>query len=343
MIAWIVGWSLSVPMSAQAQTVVLIRPPAGDPLQSDAFNRLLGELHIHGFETQLADPAPGAGDPVATLTALVKQRTALAALQLFRDEHEVWLAVVHIERDTGAALVHRLDFDSANADAANLIAVRAVDLLRAALLQVPGPEQHAEPAPVSQGATPATTSPREAPIVRAPDAPVATRWSLAIEADLLWAGERFGVGYGPALGVFHHPHARFQWGLWLAGPTFGMRLAASTGRAVIWQETALIEARAAFVRVHGFSLAATASGGAVFLQAKGSVRAPLVSKRDAVWSGAFALGLRAEQRLGANIAIGLSGRAVALVPELGVAILNEREQLQFPLLRAALGLVVAFE
>lgn len=341
-IAWILGWSLAVPLSGQAQAVVLIRPGSGDAVQSDAFNRLLGELHIHGFEAQIVERDPG-GDPVAMLTELVRKRAALAALQFVRNDQQLWLAVVHIERETGEVLLHRLDLDNTNADAANLIAVRAVDLLRAGLLSVPEPEQRAEPAPVSHVAAPAAVQQPSAASARVPEAPVATRWSLAIEGDVLWAGDRLGVGYAPALGVFHHPHARFQWGVWLAGPTFGTGLTVSTGRASVWQETALIEARAAFVRVHGFGLAATASAGAFFLQARGSVRAPLVAERDAVWSGAFALGLRAEQRLGATVAIGLSVRAVALVPELGVAILNERAPLQFPLLRSALGLVVAFE
>lgn len=333
---------MSAPGSARAEGVVLIRPPASDPLRSDAFNRLLGELHIHGFATRIED-SDATGDPVDALRQVVRKYAALAGLQLVRDERGLWLAVVLIERESGAARSHRLDMDTTNADAASLLALRAVDLLRASLLRVPEPRPPPAAARASPVAPRVALPPPSATATPARAAGAAQGWSLAIEGDVLWAGERIGIGYGPALGVFHRPEAWFQWGLWLAAPTFGTGLRGSAGSARVWQETLLLEARATFMRVHGFGLAASAGGGAFLLQAEGAVREPFVSERDAVWSGAFALGLRAEQLLGAVVSVGLSVRALALVPALGVAILNERAALQFPLLRASLGLSVALE
>ncbi len=57
---------------------------------------------------------------------------------------------------------------------------------------------------------------------------------------------------------------------------------------------------------------------------------------------AFALGLHADQSLGGDFALGLSARALALAPALGVAIAGEMQKMQLPALQASLGLSVGF-
>jgi hypothetical protein len=103
-----------------------------------------------------------------------------------------------------------------------------------------------------------------------------------------------------------------------------------------------VEARAAFIRIQGFSLALAAGAGVFLLQAHGTVREPLVPEEDSVASALFSLGLHADQSLGGDFALGLSARALALAPALGVAIAGERAKLQLPALQASLGLSVGF-
>jgi hypothetical protein len=317
---------------SRARIVVLLRPPADDAALTDAFNRLWAELHIHGFFGEAFDREPGE-DPPATLTELATERAAVAAFAFVRRDAALSLEVVLVDVHSGQTTPRRLGF-AAGTDAAGLIAVRAVDLLRASLQEFP---ESAEPAPEPE----VVPEPEGAPPRRseAPsDSPRA--WSLAAEGTLVWPGSRFSVGFGPAIGVFHRPLLWFQWGVWLAGPVFGTRFDAERGSATVMQELGLAEARFTFLRVQAFQLALLAGAGAFLLQAEGDPRAPLRSERDSVWSSLFVAGIRAEQGLGEHFALGLSARALAFAPALGVAILGERAPLQQPALQISLGFSV---
>jgi hypothetical protein len=321
--------------SDSRRNVVVVRPPAQDAARTDAFNRLWAELHIHGFSGETVEREPG-DDPTATLSELATERSALAAFAFVRRESALSLEVVLVDRATGQTIPRRLPFAAGSSDAASLIAVRAVDLLRASLQEFPDPEP--EPAPDPEPASPVEPPPSAA----GPDvAPHEHAFSLAAEGILIWPGKDFSVGFGPALGLLHRPLPWFQWGVWVGG-VFGTSYDAATGSASVRQELAFLEARAMFLRTSGFRLGAAAGAGAFFLQAKGDPRAPRQPEQDSVWSGLLALGLHAEQSLGSDFALGLSARALALAPALGVAIAGERAKLQLPVLQVSLGLSVGF-
>jgi hypothetical protein len=141
--------------------------------------------------------------------------------------------------------------------------------------------------------------------------------------------------------LLHRPAPWFQWGLWVGG-VFGTSYAATNGTATVQQELGLFEARAAFLRAGGFRLGVTAGAGAFLLQAKGTQVAPRMPEQDSVWSALLALGLHAEQSLGSEFALGLTARALALAPALGVAIAGERGKVHLPALQVSLGLSVGF-
>jgi hypothetical protein len=318
---------------ASSVTVLVLRPPAEDAERTDAFNRFWAELHIHGFDADVIDREAG-DDPPATLAELATERSAFAAFAFVRRESTLSLDVVLVDRATGQTSPRRLPFAAGSSDAASLIGVRAVDLLRASLQEFPDPVAPAAPSPATVEPSPLSAA--------APDvAPRDHAWTLAAEGTLLWAGTSYSVGFGPALGLLHRPLSWFQWGVWFGG-AFGTSLDAETGSASVQQELGFLEARASIVRTGGFSLAVLAGAGAFFLQARGSVREPLRPERDSVWSGLLALGLHVEQSLGGDFALGFSARALALAPKLGVAIAGYRVPLQLPAVQASLGLSVGF-
>jgi hypothetical protein len=324
--------------SVNRKTVLVVRPPAQDVARTDAFNRLWAELHIHGFEADAIDRELG-DEPSALLTEWAAERSALAAFAFTRRDATLSLEVVLVDRTSGQTSPRRLAFVAGTSDAASLIAVRAVDLLRASLQDFPEPPNPpAAPEPEPESA-PAEEMPLSA---AAPE--VARRehaWTLAAEGTLLWPGRHFSVGFGPAFGVLHRPVSWFQRGLRLGG-AFGTSFDAQRGSASVQQGLGFLEARALIVETHGFSVAVLAGGGAFFLQASGTVQSPLTPQDDSVWSSVFTAGLHLEQSLGGDFALGLSGRALALVPALGVAVLGERERLQQPALQVSLGLSVGF-
>lgn len=312
---------------------MVLRPPGQDLERTDAFNRLWAELHIHGFDAEVIDREAGE-DPPATLTELATESSALAAFAFVRHEATLSLEVVLVDRVTGQTSSRRLPFAAGSSDAASLIAVRAVDLLRASLQEFPEPVVPPAPPP----------PPGEPPPLSAAAPDVAPRdhaWTLAAEGTLVWPGAGYSVGFGPALGLLHRPLPWLEWGLWFGG-AFGTNVDGMAGSASVQQELALLEARASTFTTRGFSLALLAGAGAFFLQARGSVHEPLRPERDSVWSGLLALGLHVEQSLGGDFALGLSGRALALAPKLGVAIAGERVPVQLPALQVSLGLSVGF-
>jgi hypothetical protein len=319
--------------SETRRNVVVVRPPAQDAARTDAFNRLWAELHIHGFAGETVEREPG-DDPTATLSELATERSALAAFAFVRRDSALSLEVVLVDRTTGQTIPRRLPFAAGSSDAASLIAVRAVDLLRSSLQEFP----ESEPAPEPEPAGPVEPPPSAA----VPDvAPREHAFSLAAEGTLIWPGKDFSVGFGPALGLLYRPLPWFQCGVWVGG-VFGTSYDAATGSASVRQELGLLEARAMFLRVSGFRLGVTAGAGAFFLQATGAPRQPRLPEQDSVWSGLLAVGLHAEQSLGSDFALGLSARALALAPALGVAIAGERAKLQLPVLQVSLGLTVGF-
>jgi hypothetical protein len=320
--------------------VLVLRPPADDPERTDAFNRLWAELHIHGFDAHALEREAGE-NPATMLTALVQESGAVAAFAFVRRDGALSLEAVLTDRTSRQTSLRRLAFP-AGSDAASLIAVRAVDLLRASLQELPEPERAPEPA---QSPVPAEPEPAEAappPAAAAPDiAPRVHTFTLAAEGTMIWPRSKISVGFGPALGLFHRPLPWFQWGVWVGG-VFGSSFDASTGSASMQQELGFLEARASLFRSAGFELAALAGGGAFFLQAKGTPRLPRTPAQDSVWSALATLGLHAEQSLGGDFALGLSARAIALAPSLGVAIADQRATVRLPALQASLGLSVGF-
>lgn len=324
------------------QRVIVLRPPAQDAERTDAFNRLWAELHIHGFDASALDRDAG-DNPAGTLTDLATSSSAVGAFAFARRDSGLSLEVVLVDRASGQVSPRRLPF-AATSDAASLIAVRAVDMLRASLQEFPEPEPTEPPpaqtAPQAAGLEPEDFAP---PTAAGPDiAPRDHAFTLAAEGTLIWPGSKFSVGFGPALGFLHRPLPWFQWGVWVGGVFGASYTAASNGRATVQQELGFLEARASLVRTHGFELAALAGAGAFFIQAKGEPNQPRLPKRDTVWSGLATVGVHAEQSLGGDFAIGLSARAIALVPSLGVAIADQSAKIQLPALQVSLGLSVGF-
>jgi hypothetical protein len=130
---------------AASSRVVVVRPAASDPLLAEATTRLSAELTAAGFSVTLLDEKPGTDPrqrvesanldppPVATLAILHLGEGAAA---------EVWVA----DRLTGKTLVRRIDVGSVSRERMpSVLAVRAVELLRASLLEATVPEAAAVP------------------------------------------------------------------------------------------------------------------------------------------------------------------------------------------------------
>lgn len=189
MVAIAAAWMLGSPDARGAPgpqpppKVILIRPPAAPAAVTEALVRLRGELVAAGFDAEVTELSLGE-DVRASLERLAPPAggaaTALVAVVASSDPSSADLWV--IDRVTGKTVVRKVNAGGADAPrVAEVLAVRAVELLRASFLEL------------AIAAPPSAEAPPPAPVV-------VERFATATleEADWTWAVE---AGGGTAVAV----------------------------------------------------------------------------------------------------------------------------------------------
>jgi hypothetical protein len=319
--------------AAFAQSVVLVRPPVSDKLLVEAFVRLRAELGLQDFEVLVVDPPADPHFP-ETIDELAQAKGAFAAISFARRAGErsadVWIA----DRTTGKTTVRTLSLDAVP-DAASLLAVRTVDLLRESLREL-APDEAPPPEVARVDRRPVPEPVRT--FVRREPRP----FRLRLTGTALVEPREVGAGYGVGIAFSRRLSERVTLGLGFAGPLLGASYRASTGTANVrqelgWAELGLTAARAGIFEVEG-----TLGLGVYHLAARSEVTPPLASRSDAVTSLAGSLGALFELDATDSVAAVGGVSAVLLTPRPGVAVGAERTLFLQPLLRAELGLAVNF-
>jgi hypothetical protein len=272
------------PDGARAQAlpppkVILLRPPAAPAAVSEALVRLQAELTVEGFDAQVKDIDLG-GDVRASLEKVAPTMAATAVVAVVAGNEPASAELWVVDRMTGKTVVRRVHADPRAARVAEVLSVRAVELLRASFLEL------------------AITS-RPAPDVvevPLPSAPVVTRFVteplVEAEPDWTWAVEAGGGGMGAVqsvsagtdfLGEFM-PVARVQ-------RAFGKRLCARVsfaglgtqahvempgGYANVSQTTALLEGVVRFRRGRRLEPIVSLGAGILRVTAEGHEMAPYI-------------------------------------------------------------------
>jgi hypothetical protein len=319
--------------------VAVVRPPAADEVAGDVTTRILAELSAAGFDVVEIDAPP---DAIAR-SAVEAPSKAIATFAVervgSRPAVDVWLS----DQITGKTTVRRLDFESGTSDRASaILAIRAVDLLRASLLELMVPPK----APAEK--------PPEAPsdvttFVRAASAPVreAPRGLLdgvGIEID---AGAIHGFsGVGPSAGIAlrgSYGIGRFAARITLAGLEVGPTLRAPGGSATYGQEIGLVEGIYSGPVYGPLSAFLSAGAGAYHIHVKGSADPPNTAASPNLWSPAAAIGGGAGLRIAPGAAAVLSAHGVLTARRAAVDIAGvEAGRTGQPSLFATLGILATF-
>ena len=135
---WAAGLALVATLAAPAgwgATVILVRPANPKAVTAEALVRMHGELVSAGFDVQITASTPGA-DPRASLEQTASGNNVDAVVALLGDVSpgsvEVWV----IDRVTGKSVVRRIPNQPESNRAAEILAIRAIELLRASLLEI---------------------------------------------------------------------------------------------------------------------------------------------------------------------------------------------------------------
>lgn len=191
--------SLHEPAFAQGELVLLLVPQSPDPVHIEMFHRIEAELRLHGFR---AEPlvASAEGTTTSLLGAQASAQRAFAAIAIAEQAPFAMLQVWIVDSRTGLTRQYRVE-QRVGEEATNVVAVRAVDLLRAqrdtgtapppttAPSEPDEPEREPEPgqsvatnpsqAPTAQPSTTQQPSAASEPHGRAPGAPIEGRSSIA--------------------------------------------------------------------------------------------------------------------------------------------------------------------
>ncbi|WP_437580456.1 hypothetical protein [Sorangium sp. So ce887] len=220
--------------------MVLVRPGAADPSISEALIRIRGELVADGFDVELLD-AQSASAPRPTMDDAGQQAGSAALIGLFLapdgQAAELWV----VDPRTNETLVRQIDTrGEAREHIVEVLAVRAVELLRASLLELlMSSRRSAAPAAAPPPSEVSRQVPRRAE--RSLDPPRRSMWGVELGGGLLASPG----GIGPALLLIARlrvaPPGPIEGRLSLAGLGTAPRVAGPQGSATVQQRFGLVE------------------------------------------------------------------------------------------------------
>jgi hypothetical protein len=320
---------------AFAQRIVLIRPKTADPALLQAFGRLQGELMTYDFEVIVVDAEDVEPSP-RKLASVAEQARAVASVSLVRSDGlataDVWIS----DRVTGKTTMRTIA-TSEEREASSVLAVRAVDLLRASLREFP-PE--GRPPPDVVGAAP-ERAPRH---VREWAAAKTSRqpWSVEVGIVVQTTFSSLGSMFGPGILLGYAPSDRLGVALGFQGPLTGAQASVDGASVSLRCEQTFAEVRYRPFFGAGWSAEAALAVGAHHLAAEGAAEPPLAGRSDSAWTALGALGTGFELKLAGSVALLAFARGVLLAPRPVIRVAESSIPYGRPSLQAGANLRVYF-
>lgn len=323
---------------AAASRVVIVEAGVDDALVLEAATRLRAELGAAGFEVVRVVRAPE-GDPRAGLERAAKEAGAFAAATIVRSRTGATADLWIVDRVTQKTVVRAVE--AAGASAPSVMAVRAVELLQASLLEASLQEPPRRAAEGGSAAVPDDVQRWMAPVRRRaagmtpPPGRAGVLAGVGVEAGFaaLLSVDGIGPALGPALRLSYGVGADGHGGalpaglaarLTFAGPTLGPTLEGELGTVSVRQEMAFLEAVWALDTGGALSPVLSAGVGGIHLFVSGDPLPPLRSATGDVWSVAAALGGGAGLRLTDRATLLVDVHAIFAEPRAVVTLGGER-------------------
>ncbi|MBN1654236.1 MAG: hypothetical protein JXA30_10730 [Deltaproteobacteria bacterium] len=299
----------SVRAEAQRSLIAIVRTDSNDPLLRDASMRLRAEIKSAGFSVVEVDRAPGG--PRSEVERAEGNSRCFATVALHRASLGAFADVWISDRLTGKTVVRRIEVSGAS-NAAAVLAIRALELLRASLLEVSEPPRSTEP----EVRPPPDVMQWMAPILprRAiGDYDIFAGTALGVSALGLHGTDGLGLAVGPSLRISQGFGSRCFARLSLAGPLFGPEPTRVEGRATVRQEFAAVDFGLA-TDARPFGVFGWIGLGMYHLHAAGSVSGRYRATTDDVLSFLSNAGIGAMARVESRITLTAEFGILWLVP-----------------------------
>jgi hypothetical protein len=293
---------------AEAAKVALVHDLTPNVLQQRTITRLRAELVAAGFEiTEIARSADDAreaaeAEPPVTgvfATIVVEPRTPEAA--------DIWVA----DRITHKTVVRRVQAPGGTGnDVAAILAVRAVELLQACLLES-FDAKASEPVASSQ------PLPHEvSDWMQRRDLETKQQFSLDAGLGVLHSFGGVGPAVLPILGFSYHPTGPLAVGLKAGVTAFASRLDAAVGSISARQEFAMVDVVYALApNARSVRPIAILGTGAYHLDVTGTASSPYQGRTGRLWAAMIGLGAGAEIPLGTRVSLYAALRALLVLPK----------------------------
>jgi hypothetical protein len=295
---------------AARSRVTLVRTPSNDPLLNEASTRLRAELAGAGFDVVEIERAPGAsrievegtGDRSGSIATIAIDRAGAGAMA------DVWIS----DRVSGKTVVRRLRVGG-GPRAATVLAIRALELLRASLLEVvlrqPAEEKQPAKAPTDVVKWVEPTLPEPA----VEEGELFDGVSLGAGVQALHGLDGIGLAIGPTLRAFHGIASHGFGRLVLAGPLGNTTLSEPEGSAAVRQEFLSLDLGWATPAAPLGALAWIGAGG-YHLHTTGTAVPPYNSTSDDVLALLLTAGVGGVARLSRGLAVTAEAGAAGIFP-----------------------------
>lgn len=287
----------------------MVAPEEASGALLETISRTEGELRAAGFRVERRT-----GTSLEALETTAKEAEAFAAVAVRAGPPpEVWV----VDRLTGKRLQRRVAYDDvAPAERPRVLAIRAVELLRASLVEATAPETR-------DGVV--GEMPEAAETLVAPVESIYGGWTIGAGAAMLTGFDGIGPAGSPAL----HLGWATSWGLGprlrFIGPAFGPAPAGELGRATVRQELLLAElVWSPDLHAAGFAPVTRMAIGAHHLVAQGEVAPPLQARTLDSWSLALSTGLGVGYRLHRSVSLTAEADLLWTVPRPVLEVAGER-------------------
>lgn len=322
--------TLATPAWAR-ELVILVQPSRATPLLQEAFNRLRGELALHGFTVEVVTVSEELN--AEDLARRADDQDAIASVTFEntgKGPQGLSVEISISDRVTGKTTSQTI-IPHATADAPTVISVRALELLRASLREFAVDEPKAE----IEGAHPerAQEAVRRVRVTPPPFRSATIGAGVAAMASLPKGGD----AYGPEL-TGGYVHGAFGIRGFLLGPFQGGRADGSVGFVGYRTFSMGVEPLLFPIRSPRWTLGFFPSAGASHLSVQGDVRTPYESTEDQGWLFTAGGGGEAAVRLSKSLELVARGRGFWLLPSPVVQLGPEELSLASPSFTLGVGL-----
>lgn len=328
---------IAVARSAWAHTIIVVRPYGSDPMLTESFSRLCGELQMYGLKVVLLDNKDGASLSSNQLAEVDGSADVVGGVALLRTPGQASAKIWIADAATGKESV-RITVSIDDADAPSLLAIRAADLLRASLRDV-DPLEHAQ-APKPPGAAPEVSSSTQA----LPPATVQgfDRWDIRGGASTLWETGDLGVGFAANVGLARRISPRLALELSVVAPVIGQAYAGAAATARLREELGILSVAWRPVARPRLTLDIVQGFGAMYLSVRGEAQSPWLGQSSSAWAAASSTGGCIGLGLSQHVSLSITLAAVFVLPRPVLDVANVSYVTHEPLILATGGFRYGF-